>query len=94
LTYEIALGGLFLALFFFASNIIPPLYLVPKIPITLQILSITSNDPTVLTQQEKRIQSQISQLPRQSGNSHQIQKLNQALQSIQKRPQLQFKTAV
>jgi biotin transport system substrate-specific component len=37
-TYQIAIGGVFIALFFFASNLIPPLYLVPRVPVTLQIL--------------------------------------------------------
>lgn len=37
-TYEITLGGLLLALFFLAGNVLPPLYLVPNVPVTLQIL--------------------------------------------------------
>jgi biotin transport system substrate-specific component len=40
LTYEIAIGGMFIALFFFASNLVPPIYLVPRIPVTLQILAV------------------------------------------------------
>jgi hypothetical protein len=59
-----------------------------------KIPSITSNDPTILTQQEKTIQNQISQMQKQSGSSQQIQKLNQALQSIQQRLRQQAKAAV
>jgi biotin transport system substrate-specific component len=38
--YKITVGGMFIALFFFASNLIPPIYLVPRIPVTLQILAV------------------------------------------------------
>jgi biotin transport system substrate-specific component len=37
-SHEIVLGGMFIALFFLASNIIPPIYIVPQVPVTLQIL--------------------------------------------------------
>lgn len=37
-TFKICTGGMFLAVFFFASNIIPPFYIVPNIPVTLQIM--------------------------------------------------------
>lgn len=35
-TFQIALGGLFLALFFFASNLLPPIYPFANVPVTLQ----------------------------------------------------------
>ena len=37
-TYKIVLGGMFIALFFLASNVLPPVYIVPSVPVTLQIL--------------------------------------------------------
>lgn len=37
-TFKICTGGMFLAAFFFASNVIPPLYIVPNVPVTLQIM--------------------------------------------------------
>jgi biotin transport system substrate-specific component len=36
-SYGIVLGGMFIALFFLASNIFPPFYIVPSVPVTLQI---------------------------------------------------------
>ena len=35
---SLALGGLFCALFFLASNILPPIQIIPGVPITLQVL--------------------------------------------------------
>lgn len=35
---SLALGGLFCALFFLASNILPPIQIIPGVPVTLQVL--------------------------------------------------------
>lgn len=37
-TYRLVLSGLFIALFFLASNVLPPIYIVPSVPVTLQVL--------------------------------------------------------
>ena len=49
--------------------------------------SVTSNDPAVLMQQEKTVQSEITQLQQSSGSSEKIQSLKQELQAIQQRLQ-------
>lgn len=41
LTLEIAMGGLFAALFFVSSNLLPPINVIPGVPITLQIMVVT-----------------------------------------------------
>lgn len=37
-TRQTVLGGLFIAIFFLASNLIPAFYVIPNVPVTLQIL--------------------------------------------------------
>jgi hypothetical protein len=48
---------------------------------------VTSNNPTILTQQEKTIQNEIAQLQQSHGSAQNIQNLNQELQTIQKQLQ-------
>ena len=45
---------------------------------------VTSDNPTVLTQQEKSVQNEIAQLQQNHGSAQNIQQLNQELQEIQK----------
>ena len=45
---------------------------------------VTSNNPTVLAQQEKTVQNEIAQLQQSHGSAQNIQQLNQELQAIQK----------
>jgi hypothetical protein len=54
---------------------------------------VTSNNPTVLTQQEKTVQNEILQLQQSHGSSKNIQNLNQELQTIQKQLQRVSATA-
>jgi hypothetical protein len=54
---------------------------------------VTSSNPTVLTQQEKTVQSQIAQLQRNHGSAQNIQSLNLELQTIQKQLQKASSTA-
>lgn len=44
---------------------------------------VTSDDPSVLTQQEKTVQSEIAQLQQNHGDTRTIEALNQELQTIQ-----------
>lgn len=55
--------------------------------------TVTSNDPTVLAKQEQQILSQITQLQSQNGSSEQIQKLQQAVQTIKNKIQQQDRLA-
>jgi uncharacterized membrane protein YccC len=48
---------------------------------------VTSNNPTILTQQEKTIQNEIAQLQQSHGSAQNIRNLNQELQTIQKQLQ-------
>lgn len=48
------------------------------------VTPVTSNNPTVLVQQEKTVQSEIAQLQQKHGSAQNIQRLNQELQEIQK----------
>jgi biotin transport system substrate-specific component len=36
-TRKIVMGGMFIAMFFLASNVLPPVYIIPSVPVTLQI---------------------------------------------------------
>jgi DNA-binding protein H-NS len=45
---------------------------------------VTSSNPVILTQQEKTVQNEISQLQQSHGSNQDIQNLNQELETIQK----------
>jgi hypothetical protein len=49
--------------------------------------TVTSNDPSVLQQQKKQIENEMTQLRKSGGSSSQIQKLNSALASVDQRLQ-------
>lgn len=56
-------------------------------------VSITSSDPTVLARQEKQLTNQITQLQGQNASPQQIQKLQQAIQTIKNKIKQQEKLA-